>query len=162
MANVLTPKMSIADPDGLYEDESSDTGLITGSVTPLVKDSGGAVIENLAKDLDLRLDEQTKDYLMQYYLDEKKAQNTQLRQSQAERDYYPNLIAGLQKAGLNPMLALSGLSGGGTGASSGSTTGGLFTSSANSKRQAAANTGSKMLQVLSMIAMAIIGFIAAA
>ena len=119
----------------IYSDNYDDIpgGSATNTQQQLVSDSGQDAITQLSKELNVKLDDQTKDYLMQYYLDEKKAANTQLRQSKAERDYYPNLVAGLQKAGINPMLALSGLSGGGTGASSGSTSGGLYTSRANAK-----------------------------
>ena len=126
------------------------------AATAMVSDASADAITSLAKELNVKLDDQTKDYLMQYYLDEKKAANTQLRQSQAEKDYYPNLVEGLQKAGINPMLALGGLSGGGTGASSGSTTGGLYTSRQNAKGNNETTMDNRFLAVLGMIAVALI------
>lgn len=86
-------------------------GQMTYSGSSIVQDSGQDEITKLANDLNLRLDDSTKDLLIQYYLQEKGSENAMGRSREFNQNQYSDMIAGLRKAGLNPFLAVQGLQG---------------------------------------------------
>lgn len=78
---------------------------------PIVKSSEDDLLTRTANDLGLRLDEGTKDAIVQYILSEKGAENAQARSLEFNREQYSALVEGLKRAGLNPFLAIQGLNG---------------------------------------------------
>lgn len=123
---------------------------------PLVKDSESDAIEKLANDLNLKLDDISKDYLYQYYLNEQSNKSAWERQMTFEKDKYNYMVEGLRKAGLNPFLALQGLSGGSASANSSTVQGGLYTSRNNQNKQLAGDVAGKIGTVIAIIAAAVI------
>lgn len=123
---------------------------------PIVQDSEADAISKLAQELNIKLDDQTKDYLTQYYFNEKSNQNAWDRTMSFEKDKYSILVQGLQKAGLNPFLALSGLGSGSASSSAGSVQGGLYTSRRNQQTQSNTSLTTSILGILGIIAAAVI------
>ena len=123
---------------------------------PLVKSSEDDAIDKLANEWNLKLDDQTKDYLMQYYLNEKSAENAYGRSREYNKSYYSDLVEGLKKAGINPFLALSSLSGTNLSNGAGSVSGGLYTQRQNAKKENAANVSKSIMSVLAIVAAAVI------
>lgn len=112
-------------------------------------DSENDTIRKLAHDLGLKLDAQTKDYLVQYYLQEKGSENAMARSREFNQNQYSDMVAGLRKAGLNPFLAISGLNGANMMQGQ-STQSGLYTQAAASRRQTSANTTASILSTVLM------------
>lgn len=127
-----------------------------GSSNPIVFDSGSDQIAKLAKEYGVRLDSTTKDYLTQYYLNEKASENSFLRELGASNTQYQRAVKDLQKAGINPYVAFDALRGSGASSSSGSVSGGLYTSKGNQKMQSATQGISSILSILGIIAAAMI------
>ena len=90
-------------------------------------------VNDLAKSLGMELNDQTRDYLYQYILNEKASKNAWDRSVFAAQNQYQWLVKDLQKAGLNPFLALSGMNAASAQSSGGSVTGGLITSKENNR-----------------------------
>lgn len=119
-------------------------------VSSMVNDSGDINTNDINSILDSQLDDSTKDYLVQWALGEKSNINAWNREMEASNTQYQRAVADLQKAGLNPFLALQSLNGSTPSSSGQSVTGGLRTSKANNDRDYKAN----VMKVLSLIAIA--------
>lgn len=115
----------------------------------LFNDSGDSAIYDLARQLNLRIDPQTKDYLTQYYLQEKGSENAMARSREFNREQYSDMVEGLRKAGLNPMLALQGLNGANMMQGQ-STQSGLYTQARNSQNQTNANLAGSIIGTILM------------
>lgn len=122
----------------------------------LVKDSSQDAISKMANDLNVKLDSSTKDYLMQYYLNEQSNKNAWNRQLDASNTQYQRAVADLRKAGINPFLAIQSLSGFTPSSSGQSVQGGLITSKQNQQSQNASNIARGIITVLGIIAGAVI------
>lgn len=122
----------------------------------MVKDSGDDAISKLANDLNLKLDDTTKDYLVQYALNEESNKKAWQRQMDASNNQYQRAVADLRKAGLNPFLALQSLQGSVPSSSGQSVQGGLYTSRRNQATQNAKDSVGKVLGVLATIAAAVV------
>lgn len=123
---------------------------------PLINDSENDAIEKLAKDLNIKLSDETKDYLTQYYLNEKSAENSYKRSLDASNTQYQRAVADLRKAGLNPFLAIQSLSGSAPSSQTASVQGGIYTSRTNQKTQSGTQAATSILGVLGIIAAALI------
>lgn len=123
----------------------------------LVKDSSQDAISKMADVLNVKLDSSTKDYLMQYYLNEQSNKNAWNRQLDASNTQYQRAVADLRKAGINPFLAIQSLSGSTPSSSGQSVQGGLITSKQNQQSQNASNIARGIITVLGIIAGAVIG-----
>lgn len=128
----------------------------TGS-EPIVTDSGDDAISKLAQELNIKLDDTTKDYLVQYMLQEQSEQNSFQRSLDAEAEKYQRTVKDLQKAGLNPFLALQSLSGSTPSSSGQSISGGLYTSKKNVDKQNSKDLSATMMRMLAIVAAAFIG-----
>lgn len=124
---------------------------------PLVKDSGDDAVSQLANDLNVKLDSSSKDYLLQYWLNEQSSQNAFNRELQASSSQYQRTVEDLKKAGLNPYLAFDSLRGSNPSSSAGNVSGGMYTQRENSKRENTVNTAKGIMTVIGIIAAAIIG-----
>lgn len=122
----------------------------------MVKDSGDDAISKLANDLNLKLDDTTKDYLVQYALNEESNKKAWQRQMDASNTQYQRAVEDLRKAGLNPFLALQSLQGSVPSSSGQSVQGGLYTSRRNQATQNAKDSIGKVLGVLATIAAAVV------
>lgn len=122
----------------------------------MVKDSGDDAISKLANDLNLKLDDTTKDYLVQYALNEESNKKAWQRQMDASNTQYQRAVEDLRKAGLNPFLALQSLQGSVPSSSGQSVQGGLYTSRRNQATQNAKDSVGKVLGVLATIAAAVV------
>lgn len=130
-----------------------------GDIRPkeqIIKDSEEDAIQKLANDLNIKLNNETKDYLYQYYLQSQRDQWAWDKSFYADNTRYQRAVKDLQKAGLNPFLAIQSLSGSGTNASAGTISGGSITSALNSKRQQETSFGTSFLAILGIVAAAII------
>lgn len=151
------------DPAGnpIYSDNYDDVELYNdgdshSSNKPLVLDSSDDAISKLAKDLNMKLDDETKDYLTQYYLNERSNKNAWDRQMDASNTQYQRAVADLRKAGINPFLALQSLSGSSPTSSGQSVQGGLYTSRKNQVDQNSKDVVTRIMTVLGVVAAAII------
>ena len=153
---------SVSDPNSYPEMEGVDWNNASNrmayiqnqsnkEVSSMVNDSGDFNMHKLESILNSSLDDSTKDYLVQWMLGEKSNQIAWDRQMDASNTQYQRAVADLQKAGLNPFLALQSL-GGSTPSSSGqSVSGGLMTSKSNNQRDYQANV-MKVLALLALVA----------
>lgn len=152
------------DENGNFIDHSDVSGpgraVHESEQQPLIQDSGEDAISRLAKELDIKLDDQSKDYLYQYYLADKASQAAYDRELKAAGSQYQRTVADLRKAGLNPFLAFDSLRGGSVSSTAGSITGGLYTSRKNQKTQSSTQTASAIISVLGIIAAAAMHFLA--
>lgn len=122
----------------------------------IVADSGQDEISRLARELNIKLDDTSKDYLYQYYLSNKNSENAFNRELYASSTQYQRVVEDLKKAGLNPFLAFDSLRGSGASSSSGSISGGLLTDKQNSKREQGQKYTQTIVSILGMIAAAAI------
>ena len=119
----------------------------------MVNDSGQDQIAALAQKLGIKLDDTTKDYLIEYYLNDRASSNAFNREMSAYNSRYQNAVEDMRKAGLNPFLAFDAISGAGANSSASGVSGGLYTQKGNSLRQ----TGTSLIStILSMVASAVI------
>lgn len=155
----------ITQPDGtvkdsktgdVYTPEDWDDRFTSPGSGLLVKDSQADAIQKLAKDLNLKLTDDTKDYLYQYYLQRQNDEWAFAKQNQYDSTRYQRTVADLQKAGLNPFLALQSLSPSSSNVSSGSITSGSITSRRNTDKQSTTDMGRGIMTVIGIIAAAII------
>ena len=128
---------------------------------PFVPDATDDAIRAMAKELGVSLTPETKDYLWQYYLQKKTADYGLNLSKEYDSEKYQRAVADMRKAGLNPFLALQSL-GSGSGLSGGSSiTSGSITSQRNTKTQTNTNMATQVMQVLGIIAAAMIYAMAA-
>lgn len=125
----------------------------------LVKDSQSEEMEKLAKELGIKLSPETLDYLYSYMINEKSAENAYKRSLEASSTQYQRAVADLQKAGLNPFLALQSLSGSAPSSPSASVSGGYITQRYSSDKQSQTSYGTKYAQVIGILAAAFIGLL---
>lgn len=118
-----------------------------------VSDANGESILEWAKQLGIEVNDQTKDYLIQSYLVEQARKNEFADNVYAAQHQYQWLRDDLQKAGLNPFLALSGLNSSMAQSSSSGVSGGNIISG---KNNAATNSTNLLRSVLTGI-LSIIG-----
>lgn len=123
----------------------------------LVQDNTDDAIAKLANDLNLKLDDTTKDYLVQHTLNEHSAENAWKREMEASNTQYQRAMEDIRRAGLNPFLAIQSLSGSSPSSNAQSVTGGLYTSRKNQQEQNTKDIAGKVMTVLGIIAAAVIG-----
>lgn len=123
----------------------------------VVRDSTQDSIQNLANELNIKLNDETKDYLYQYYLQRKNDEWAFQKQSEYDSMRYQRAVEDMKKAGLNPFLAMSSLSAANSSIDSGSISSGFITSRKNSQLETAGNVGRGVLAMLGIIAAAVIG-----
>ena len=140
-----------------YENDPKIVTTDPATVSMMINDSQTDAISKLAKDLNLKLSDDTKDYLYQYYLQRQNDEWAFAKQNQYDSTRYQRTVADLQKAGLNPFLALQSLSPSSSNVSSGSITSGSITSRRNTDKQANTDIGRGIMTVIGIIAAAIIG-----
>lgn len=83
----------------------------SGTGGNIANDSEQAQIEKLASELGIKLNDASKDYLVQYMLNDKLSQNAFNRELESRKTAYQDTVKDLQAAGVNPFLAFQGLSG---------------------------------------------------
>ena len=145
------------------EGNSNDFDPIQASTqASLVADSETKAFYDWYNKLDTSLSSETKDYLVEHWLNERSAQKSFDRELEASSTQYQRAVQDLQAAGLNPFLAIQGLSGSSASSSPSTVSGGHYTAAANSLRSANASVASKALtSVLSALAMIAVAIIAA-
>lgn len=119
---------------------------------PLVVDSGDKEIDDLAKRLNVQLTDETKDYLMQYFLGEKSNENAWNRSMEASSTQYQRAVKDLQAAGLNPFLAFQGLSGSAPSSAGMSQGSGYYTSNKKNDVNAGVKAGTAIVAMLFALA----------
>lgn len=113
-------------------------------------------IAKLANELGLKLNDDTKDYLLQYYLGQQSDKAAFDRSMEASNTQYQRAVEDLRKAGLNPFLALQSLSGSSPTSSSSGSGGGYIAANERNKN----TLTSKLFTVLGIIAASIFGSMA--
>lgn len=128
---------------------------------PFVPDATDDAIRKLAQQYGVSLNNETKDYLLQTYLQNKSADYALGLSKEYDSTKYQRAVEDMKKAGLNPFLAMQSL-GSSSGLSSGSSiTSGSITSQRNTKTQANTNIATQIMQVLGIVAAAVIYAMAA-
>lgn len=122
------------------------------SVDSMIEDNTVSYQKKVANILNSRLDASTKSALMEFVLNEESAERANQRSLENVENYYPNLVKGLQKAGLNPFLALQSLGGSAPSSSSGGISAAQYANEANARRNNAVSIGS----ILAIIAAAVV------
>lgn len=98
--------------------------------TKLVSDSEDDLIAKKAKEMGINLDDSTRDMLTQYVLNDMAQKTAWERQMDFEKNRYSYTVKDLQKAGLNPFLAIGGLNAGSASAGASSVQGGIYATNA--------------------------------
>lgn len=112
-------------------------------------------IQKLAQELGLKLNASTKDYLLQYYFNEKSRQNAFADSMHASNTQYQRAVEDLKKAGLNPFLVLSGLNATAPTSSSNGVSGGAFVQQMKNQK----DQENKVLSILAMVALGVLAFL---
>lgn len=127
------------------------------SVDNVLNDNTAGLASKVSGILDSKLSNATKDYLVEYYLNEQSAINAHQRSMNASSTQYQRAVADLRKAGINPFLALQSLGGSLPTSQAGSTSGGYYSERENAKRKNAVDIGGKIGTVIAIIAAAVVG-----
>lgn len=140
------------------EQESNNFGYGGTGYRPnqIVSDSGDDAVTAYAKQLNLKLDDATKGAILEYMMNEHAADNAYARSRSFTREQYTDMVDGLKKAGLNPFLAIQGLSGANQMTGQGVNAAGLYTQQTASKRSTGAAIAGGIMGALALIAMAMI------
>lgn len=144
-----------------YDKETGQSSLIGGpqydSISSMIDDNSSLEVNKVYNLLNSKLDQSSKDYLLQYYLNERSNKTAWDRQMEASNSQYQRTVADLRKAGINPFLALQSLQGSVPSSTGASVQGGLFTSRRNQQTQNTKDVAGRIMAVLGVIAAAVIG-----
>lgn len=122
----------------------------------LVSDASDDAISNLANDLNIKLDDSTKDSLLQYYLNSRTEKEKWDRQLDWSKNQYQYAVKDMVKAGINPIQALGALSGSSPGSTSANNSRGSAAELKIAGRDNLTKAGTSILTVLGIIAAAIV------
>lgn len=124
-------------PNGTYTVTSPG---ITGTQTlgnpngdSIVQSSSDDAISKLAEQLGIKLNDESKDYLYNYFFNEQSRKNAWNDSVFAAKNQYQWLVDDLKKAGLNPFLAMSGMNAAGASSSGQGVSGGSIVSRKNNQ-----------------------------
>lgn len=140
-------EMGEAMKSGMTIDELRDYKSKRDGTSPLVVDSGDKEIDDFMNRI-AGLPAETKDYLTEYFLNEKSRKNAFNDSMMASNTQYQRAVADLKKAGLNPFLAFDALRGSAPSSSAGSVSGGHNVSRVNNEKGLGVKAGAIIAALL--------------